>query len=131
MFQATGVQNFHAVDGDVVIFPNVDYNHGSGYNVTTGKFTAPVSGLYAFVKQICVYNGKFAFTQFVRNDKNILASEVAAPTFQHSCASSQVFQYLSKNDQVWVKSTHENYFNDFTQARDMAFAGVFIHMWRE
>lgn len=111
------------------MFPNVKYNEGAGYNVSTGKFSAPVSGLYAFVKQICTQSGQFAFTQFVHNGQAVLGSEIAAHTFD-SCASAQVFLYLSKGDQVWVKtgSYSNNYFRHDEADRTLSFAGVFIRM---
>ena len=31
-----------------VVFDTVQYNYGSGYNSSTGYFTAPVSGVYVF-----------------------------------------------------------------------------------
>jgi len=128
MFQATGLQNYHVNADVLLVFPNVDYNEGSGYNVTTGKFTAPVSGLYAFVKQICASKNDLAVTRFVRNGQNILTSQTNSPTIDAACASAQVFQYLSKGDQVWVKTSWDSYFVRDGSYRDFSFAGVFIRM---
>ena len=34
--------------GGTIVFPEVDYIQGSGYNQTTGVFTAPIDGYYLF-----------------------------------------------------------------------------------
>jgi len=128
MFQATGIQNEHVGANILLVFPYVTYNYGGGYNAATGIFTAPVQGMYAFVKQICVKNDHSATTHFVRNGQNILSSEAGSPSMDFGCASAQVFQYLSKNDQVWVKTSWESYFNHDRSYRDISFAGVFIRM---
>jgi len=128
MFQTTGIQNSHVGANIRLVFPSVTYNYGSGYNDATGKFTAPVSGLYAFVKQMCADVNHNVITQFVRNGYKILSSESTAPNYAPTCSSAQVFQYLSKGDQVWVESAFESFFAHYGPLRDVSFAGVFLHM---
>ena len=41
----------------VVVFNSAPYNVGSGYSTSTGKFTAPVAGLYSFTFQIYLNPG--------------------------------------------------------------------------
>ncbi|CAL1539049.1 unnamed protein product [Lymnaea stagnalis] len=47
-FSAAVRQEKNIVTGDVIVFGDVMLNEGQGYNETTGLFTAPVPGLYAF-----------------------------------------------------------------------------------
>ena len=128
LFQATGIQNSHVGANILLVFSYVTYDYGSGYNYATGKFTAPVQGMYAFVKQMCADVNHNAITQFVRDGYNILSSESIAPNHAPTCSSAQVFQYLSKGDQVWVESAYESFFANFGPLRDVSFAGVFLHM---
>ena len=43
--------------GQVIVFNTASYNVGSGYNTSTGAFTAPVAGLYLFTFQIYLNPG--------------------------------------------------------------------------
>ncbi|XP_055883593.1 uncharacterized protein LOC106068713 [Biomphalaria glabrata] len=47
-FSAAVNQEKNIVSGDTIVFTDVMLNDGQGYNETTGIFTAPVAGLYAF-----------------------------------------------------------------------------------
>jgi len=103
VFQVMGTQKTSFSTNDIIIFTNVTMNQGSGYSRTTGKFTAPLSGLYLFVKQICSGGGNYAYTQFVYNNNMVLRSSTSSSYNQ--CASAQIYLHLSKGDQVWVKLT--------------------------
>jgi len=77
---------------------------------------------------MCVYRNQSATTQFVRNGQTILGSKTGSPSIDFDCASSQMFQFLAKGDQVWVQSAWESYLNYDRTHRDISFAGVFIRM---
>jgi len=107
---------------DVVVFPNVTYNEGSCDSNSTGKFTAPVSGLYAFTKQACEYHNKYSCTAFVHNNQEVLAS-VGYP---NACSSAQIFVHMSRGDQMWVKTTASSFlYADST--RQTSFSGALMH----
>jgi len=107
------------------MFPIVTYNEGSGYSYSTGKFTAPVSGVYAFTKLICT-SAQAAFTAFVHNTQHVLGSISKSPTFD-LCSSTQVFVHMSKGDQLWVKSTDTTYFYYGYPKYETSFSGALMH----
>ena len=123
VFQATGTQKSSFSDGEIVVFPTVTYNEGSGYNRVTGKFTAPASGVYAFTKQTCTHNN-YALTAFVHNTNNLLASEISSTGY--SCSSAHVFVQMSRGEQLWVKTTSSTFLYVDAVAH-ASFSGVLMH----
>ncbi|XP_046542424.1 caprin-2-like [Haliotis rubra] len=109
---------------ETVTFNNTIYNAGSGYNSTTGRFTAPVSGTYMFWTQLelggrntnmyasimasrlMLAEGKVTFT-----DHNIDDVDVSAVGVTH----------LNKGQEVWV----EIYFSQHIYATSY-FGGVLL-----
>ncbi|XP_067668731.1 multimerin-2-like [Haliotis asinina] len=109
---------------ETVSFNNTIYNAGSGYNSTTGRFTAPVSGTYMFWTQLelggkntnmyasimasrlILAEGKVTFT-----DHNIDDVDVSAVGVTH----------LNKGQEVWV----EIYFSQHIYATSY-FGGVLL-----
>ena len=121
VFQAEQISNSSYSPNEVVIFQRITSNAGSGYNSSTGKFTAPVAGLYAFTKQICT-GGDAAFTSFVHNVQTVLASM----TNPNACSSAQIFVSMTSGDQVWVQTTlNSDLFSNYY--RQTNFAGALIH----
>ena len=53
-----------------VKFYEVTLNVGNGYNPSSGKFTAPVAGLYQFTATYFQNNGYSSFVQLVKNNNN-------------------------------------------------------------
>lgn len=52
---------------ETVIFNQVSLNDGDAYDTTSGKFTAPIGGVYFFSWGILSDNGKYFVTEIVRN----------------------------------------------------------------
>ena len=51
----------------LVIWQNIDYNIGDGYDSTNGKFTAPVDGIYFFHSHGRTYGSSTAYIRFFVN----------------------------------------------------------------
>ena len=126
VFQAKLSTTTSYTTDQVVMFPAVTYNEGSGYSNSTGKFTAPVSGVYAFAKQTCTASGKYAYTAFVHNTQIVLTSVASTPSAS-SCSSAQIFVYMSKGDIMWVKATTTAYLYYEVFYRDTSFSGALMH----
>ncbi|XP_060572182.1 uncharacterized protein LOC132730312 [Ruditapes philippinarum] len=57
-----------------IVFDTVITNEGSGYDSSTGIFTAPVGGMYQFNVHICTHSSKFSYIGIVHAD-NIFAKK--------------------------------------------------------
>ena len=78
-------------------------NIGNGYSTETGKFTAPVDGLYFFSVSLCTPNNKYLSYAITKVEKDLLMS--AHHDNGLSCGSGSVFVTLRTGETVWVKST--------------------------
>jgi len=128
VFQATGVQKNAFPQPEIVIYPTIKYNDGSGYNNSTGKFTAPMAGLYAFAKLTCSYVNDAAITAFMHNGHSVLVSQVSATSSSSQCTSAELFVKMSKGDQMWVQTVWSGTNIVFdTVYHETSFTGAFIH----
>jgi len=92
--------------GSIIVFDGTAHNTGSHYSTSTGKFTAPVSGVYAFHAQIWAKNGTTAArTQFFVNSGNVTQhgmNPAAINLTDHAYQMSMV-RSLSANDTVDIR----------------------------
>ena len=84
-----------------VIFTFIELNEGSGYNSSSGIFTASIAGLYMF-SVVIFKNG--TLIQVARNN----GSSGSSP-----CATMQVISTIAVGDPVWIRTVartelHEN-----------------------
>ncbi|XP_045202039.1 uncharacterized protein LOC123555496 [Mercenaria mercenaria] len=92
------------VKDEVIVFDNTITNEGSGYDASTGIFTAPAGGLYQFNIHVCTYVGKYSFVGLV------LAGQVVAKTSNYdkdyyTCHSVGAIVRVKSGEEIWVKCT--------------------------
>ncbi|KAM6966003.1 complement C1q tumor necrosis factor-related protein 3-like [Tautogolabrus adspersus] len=92
------------IEYNPIIFNEVVLNQGSGYNNETGRFTAPVAGIYQFVfaAQLCRGRHNNVWSFVVQGDWKMVchAQVFDGTTTLNTC----YFMYeLMKGDQVWMK----------------------------
>ncbi|XP_052765333.1 uncharacterized protein LOC128206726 [Mya arenaria] len=101
-FHARSPQTTYLSTGEVIIYKKVETNQANGYSATTGKFTAPVPGLYLFFMHTCTHTSKHAFLQIVKEGSVLIASN-RYETSYYTCSSSQAFVQLDAGETVWVQ----------------------------
>ena len=113
--------------GDTLVFPVVIYSEGTGYNPSTGIFTAPTAGTYVFYVSVQSVLQKYIYLDIVLNG----SSKVLAMAWYdsgrnvriHQTGTNLVILHLQNADRVWVKrhsgtgyysySTHITTFSGF------------------
>jgi hypothetical protein len=112
---------------EILIFDKTFTNEGTGYDTTTGLFTAPVGGLYQFVIHTCTLNTKYAYLGLVLEDR-VTALHSHYGDVNHSCGSFGAIIRVRSGEKVWVKATayHSNYQLYQNLHRMNTFSGVLV-----
>ncbi|CAC5388797.1 unnamed protein product [Mytilus coruscus] len=113
--------------GSDVIYDNVITNEGSGYNPSTGLFTASVEGLYSFSWTTTTKANKYFFTYLVVNGNMIARNHAGHDTVDLS-ASQTVVVHLKANEKVNIKVQH-NYIGQLMYGEGWStFSGFMIRV---
>ena len=97
----------HVQPNRPIIFDTVISNHGSGYNPSTGIYTADKPGWYTFFNDIRVLSGNYiCWIDMVRNGVRISTTfaESSKSAHSHISDSSMAFVHLNIGDRVWLHS---------------------------
>ena len=83
------------------MFDKTKYNYGSHYNTSTGKFTAPVTGLYLITSQL--YGRKNRADYWLRVD-DVLVTHTYEVDYQDDVVMgyTNIVLKLNAGQQVWV-----------------------------
>ncbi|XP_052683655.1 complement C1q tumor necrosis factor-related protein 3-like [Crassostrea angulata] len=104
VFHALLAKRLKNVPKDTIIkFENVEINQGNGYNPATGKFTAPVDGLYSFLWTYHIPKSEVYLYGYVNG--KIRASIGSMPSNWQN-TSGHFIGKLKKGDQFWIASFH-------------------------
>ncbi|XP_052787701.1 complement C1q-like protein 2 [Mya arenaria] len=126
-FHARSPQTSSLSTGEIIVYKTGEINQGNGYSATTGKFTAPVQGLYMFFMHTCTNTNKYGYLQIVKDGLNLIANDQHETT-GITCSSSQVFVNLDIGENVWVQCTviGSQLYHDEAH-RWTSFGGALIH----
>ncbi|XP_060598352.1 complement C1q and tumor necrosis factor-related protein 9A-like isoform X2 [Ruditapes philippinarum] len=113
---------------EIIIFTKSVINEGTGYDTSTGIFTAPVGGLYQFSVHTCTLYKKYAFIGLVLED-NVIASDSSYDEDYYTCSSFGAIVRVRSGEKVWVKSTSSSSSRQLVQDehRMNRFSGILIN----
>lgn len=92
-----------------IVFDNVITNVGGGYHSSSGHFTAPVAGVYAFYVSLTNIPQHSASVVLYRNGKwigHVLAHGSATNSGLYVTSTLPSVVQLEAGDEVWVQNEH-------------------------
>nr|XP_014340792.1 PREDICTED: complement C1q and tumor necrosis factor-related protein 9A [Latimeria chalumnae] len=120
-----GLQGNSPPSNTPIKFTKVFYNDQNVYNINTGKFTAPVSGIYFFTYEITVYNDNVWVT--LRKNDNIIQYTYFVYYQKTSHTSGSSLLNLRKGDEIWLQ-VHDNANGLYSDSDDdTTFTGFLLH----
>jgi hypothetical protein len=112
--------------GSTVVYDEITYNAGNGYDKTTGIFTCPRSGMYIFFLNVeAVYGRQAAAISLQINGFSRLTAVAECMDDTHDATGSNLLVvHIVEGDRVWVMTygnDNQDLYKGFT-----AFSGVLI-----
>ncbi|XP_052788479.1 semaphorin-5A-like [Mya arenaria] len=133
LFRAREVADYTlSTINQTIIFSEMLFNVGEGYNSSTGKFTAPVTGIYLFTVNLCPLRSGYIFYAVVAKE-DVVANGHSFNVSGYNCVSGNTIVQINANDIVYVKSTYNldkllhNELHDRYDAKSNSFSGVLLH----
>jgi hypothetical protein len=112
---------------ELLKFEKTFTNEGSGYDTSTGLFTAPVGGLYQFSVHTCALQNNYAYLGLVLED-NVIAADANYGDNSHGCNTFGAIIRVRSGGKVWVKTTssssNRQLYQDFYRMN--TFSGVLV-----
>ncbi|XP_060598343.1 complement C1q tumor necrosis factor-related protein 5-like [Ruditapes philippinarum] len=112
----------------IFVFEKTFTIEGTGYDTSTGIFTAPVGGLYQFVVHACARYSKYAYLGLVLGG-NVIAADSNYDDETHGCNNFGAMVRVNPGAKVWVKSTSSGSVHQLhqNQYRMNTFSGVLVN----
>ncbi|KAM4796097.1 uncharacterized protein WCC33_001219 [Rhinophrynus dorsalis] len=122
-----GLQSKYPPSNEPIKFQKVFYNEHNVYNTETGKFIAPVDGLYFITYQITVYSKSVHIT-LRHNDKIVQYMYHKYGSDTHQASGSSILK-LKKWDGVWLIDVDGNNGLYADDNDDTTFSGFLLHQF--
>lgn len=114
---------------ETVMFQNILYAVGGGYDRRTGVFTVPKNGLYIIFCNIMDYSqlGNFWAKMMINGltKAGVMAYYGSSHVDAYYTGSNLIVQQLQVNDRVWIQTVHKGLLYS-TQNQDTIFTVVMI-----
>lgn len=102
-FYVRQIENTSPEYAETLRFSHEMYNEGSGYNNTTGVFTALVQGVYLFSVQLCDYSHQKTVYAINVEGNDVIRSEQDGRDL-HSCVTLETLSVVRPYDRIRVTS---------------------------
>ena len=102
-FSVARISNTSPRAHEPLVFVDVNHEEFSVYDVTSGKFTSPVNGTFAFSFSLCAAAGKAMSFQLVVNGR-VVSGAAGYSKGNPESVSSDAVVALSRGDEVWVET---------------------------
>jgi hypothetical protein len=93
----------HVPPGTIIKFDDVRFNFGDGFSSSSGKFQAPVQGLYFFTWNYLINNSGNAYIGAYVNGKQEVDTCTYASNPYVTLASGSLVVQLKTGDEVWLQ----------------------------
>lgn len=125
-FSAGLTRTMHFSKGEAILFDKTYTNVGGGYDMTTGTFTAPKNGIYAFHIHAYDSNTDQAMWLELKKNQDLLVS--ISGYNSHSSAGNSVIVFLSQGEHISVRARPNQEFSLFGKADQVyaTFTGYLI-----
>ena len=97
---------------------------GNGYNPSTGKFTAPIGGLYQFTATYLQYNGYSSHVRLMKGSTVI--SDLHANHKNYDQLTKTILVALTKGETFWVKLEKSSTYAVYGTDRYTEFGGFLL-----
>lgn len=126
-FYAYGLSGSSIFVGRVFVFQHSQVNENNVYGRWSGKFTAPVSGIYAFSATLCTSPNTFVVADFIA-DYTKIGKVISGDVDFHLCSSASAIAKIQKGTQVFLKVQSGSPGNVIVEdhARQNSFSGFLI-----
>ncbi|XP_053374829.1 heavy metal-binding protein HIP-like [Mercenaria mercenaria] len=92
------------VTHEIIVFDTIITKEGSGYDTSTGIFTAPVGGLYQFTVHVCALTETYSVVGLSLTGK-VVAAATNYDRDHYICSSVGAVVRMNSGEQIWVKCT--------------------------
>ncbi|WAR26311.1 CO8A2-like protein [Mya arenaria] len=128
-FNAHTIVDKSLATGQVLVFSNPLFNIGEAYNSGAGIFTAPVSGVYFFSAHFCLYNSRYWYYAFMKENDVVVVKGVKYHAGAYVCETASAVVLLLQNERLWIEcragGTDDMLYSDSNQRS--SFSGALLH----
>ena len=119
-FNARATSNQYHHPSDHLLFPDVLYNEGQGFDLTTGDFTAPLSGVYFLIFHTRAF-GDWQNT-YMKMEGDVISRCAGGQIKGHATCPATV--HMQKGQKAWVEPIGSSH---LYQGSNTYFSGFLFH----